>query len=62
MSGEIVASIIAILAALMLATRGMSRRSTPGARWKMALAWVAIITVIVLIIELAGFAPSTPPS
>ena len=54
MTGSMIASIITILGALILATRGLGRRAQPGTRWKMALAWVAIIVGVTFLIGISG--------
>jgi hypothetical protein len=53
MTAGIIVSIVGILAALLLAGRGI-RRVEPSSRWKMALAWLAIIVGVVLVIQAAG--------
>ncbi|MBB4856796.1 hypothetical protein HNO88_000093 [Novosphingobium chloroacetimidivorans] len=55
MSGGTIASLVAIGMALVLAWRGLSARAMPRAQiWKMALAWLAIIVVLVLVIQWLG--------
>jgi len=54
MTGSMIASIIAILGALILATRGWGCRAQSSTRWKMALAWVAIILGVTFLIGFSG--------
>lgn len=55
MSGATIASIVAIAMALVLAWRGLSRRSLPPAQLvKMAFAWLLIIVIVVGVIQWLG--------
>lgn len=54
MNGALIASIVGIVGALILASRGMSSRIAPAARWKMAAVWLVIILGVVLVINMLG--------
>lgn len=55
MSGDVVASIIGIAAALVLALRSLrARPAAPSKRVMMALAWLVIIVGIVFVIDSLG--------
>ena len=58
MNGNLIASVIAILMALVLAVRGVrNHRESPKRLLLMAGTWMVILVVVVLLINTLGFAP-----
>lgn len=60
MNGNIIASVIAILMALVLAVRGLrNRREPPRKMLLMAVAWLVIIILVVVLVGSVGLQPSS---